>query len=776
MFTKVLFVAEKNDAAKSISNVLSHGNCSRREGMSKFNKIYEFDTEVLGRRSRVSATSVSGHLMTTDFGPEYQNWVAVDTVSLFEAPITSYVVETMKNIETTLRNCSRVSSILVIWTDCDREGENIGAEIARVCSTFNENIDIYRARFSEITPHAIRHALNNLTRLNENIVNAVDCRIELDLRIGAAFTRLQTLYLQRRFSSLLTTLVGDFKSVISYGSCQFPTLGFIVDRYLHVKDFIPENFWKLRAFHLKNGVKTEFTWERGKLFYKSVVESFLAICQNKKSMAKIAYIERNPKTKFRPVAMDTICLEKLAVRVLKMSAKKAMDMAEKLYSSGYISYPRTETNIFPRNFNLPTLVENQKDDPNWGPFAEDIMNRGGPRPRNGKKSDEAHPPIHPLKLVRKEQLQNHDMYRLYELIVRYFLACCSRDAKGQETTVTMTIDEEIFKAYGLQIEDRGYLEVYPYDKWADKILPEYIVNEKVSENLDIDIHEGTTTSPPLLNEADLISLMDKYGIGTDATHAEHIETIQKRRYCSLNNERRFVPSALGLALVQSYNYLGYQLSKPDLRADLERGLEAICKGEKTKEEVLSYQVLNYKRIFEAVEGQIERFGDFFEGEAKNNNVPLRAIENNFPSSTRDQNVNTSTRGGRGRSGSTSARGRGSSTTSSRNSSTSRNQRPNSNPRVSEEVKCHCNKPSMIYTCQHSIASYVFLALEGVQGNDNTTLIEKVTTDDGMDGGCGKENDSIVKMDDKNVIVEIIRNMCKDVYDYEMDKIGNDMSD
>uniref|UniRef100_A0A0K0EJX5 DNA topoisomerase n=1 Tax=Strongyloides stercoralis TaxID=6248 RepID=A0A0K0EJX5_STRER len=773
MSSRVLFVAEKNDVAKSIANILSRGNASRREGRSKFNKVYEFETEVLGRRSYVASTSVSGHMMTIDFGPEYQNWENVSTVRLFDAPVKSFVMEAMKNIEGTLCDWAVKCSVLVIWTDCDREGEKIGNEIAETCLKYNRNIDIHRARFSEVTPFAIRNALNNLTRLDQNMVNAVDCRSELDLRIGAAFTRLQTLYLKRRFNNMLINWTGDAKSIISYGSCQFPTLGFVVDRYLMVKNFVPENFWKLRAFHLKNGVKTEFSWERGRVFFKPVAESFLMLCKNSTSTAKIISVEKNPKSKFRPLAMDTICLEKLAVRYLKMSSKHAMDLAEKLYSKGFISYPRTETNIFPKNLNLSVLVEKQTDGTLWGQFAQEILNNGGPKPRNGKKSDEAHPPIHPLALVTKEQLQNNDMFRLYELVVRHFLACCSRDAKGKETSVFMGIGEEVFKASGLQIEDKGYLEVYPYDKWSDKILPEYIVNEKVSENLELDIHEGKTTAPPLLNEADLISLMDKYGIGTDATHAEHIETIQKRKYCSLNGERRFVPSPLGLALVESYNHLGYQLSKPDLRADLERGLESICKGEATKNDVLSNQIINYRSIFQAVEGQITTFGDYFEDQVKNNNHPLASVENTPSVYNRNRNVSadSSTRGTRGGGGD---RSRSNATsTRERNSTSTGTSGTNSSTNLCEDVKCLCNKPSILLTCQHTIASYIFLALEDITGNNNTILLEDTDNDNQMDDGTKDEEGSpIVLVDDKNIVSEIIKNLYKNTCTF--DDCNNEM--
>ncbi|MFH4984949.1 hypothetical protein AB6A40_011658, partial [Gnathostoma spinigerum] len=192
------------------------------------------------------------------------------------------------------------------------------------------------------------------------------------------------------------------------------------------------------------------------------------------------------------------------------------------------------------------------------------------------KSDEAHPPIHPLKFATSGTLQGLD-WSVYELIVRHFLACLSSDAKGHETKAQLKVGNETFTAVGLIIEDFGYLRVYPYDKWSDKILPTYYEGEIIRDYV-IGMDEGKTQPPSLLTEADLIALMEKHGIGTDATHAEHIEKIKTRQYTALNSENRFVPGYLGLALVDGYDRMGYAMSKPHMRADLESNLKLICEG------------------------------------------------------------------------------------------------------------------------------------------------------------------------------------------------------
>eukprot|EP00112_Aurelia_sp_Birch-Aquarium-sp1_P006025 Seg1673.6 transcript_id=Seg1673.6/GoldUCD/mRNA.D3Y31 product="DNA topoisomerase 3-alpha" protein_id=Seg1673.6/GoldUCD/D3Y31 len=453
----VLNVAEKNDAAKNISRVLSSGHSQMREGYSKFNKIYEFNFNILNANSKMMMTSVSGHLLDIDFAGTYRTWQGCSPVALFDAPVDRFCPDNFINIKRTLEREIRKSQVLIIWTDGDREGENIGFEIIEVCKNVKQNIRVYRAKFSEITHASINRACRNLVEPDLNTSNAVEVRRELDLRIGAAFTRFQTLRLQKKFPDVLA------EQLISYGSCQFPTLGFVVERYKQIQEFIPEPFYKIKVVHTKDDIKVEFSWSRGRLFHERVCRIFYEMCLENPT-ADVVNVTSKPKSKWRPVALDTVELEKLASRKLRISAKETMRIAEKLYTQGFISYPRTETNIFPQSFDLPGLVRNQTGDPNWGEFAAAILNRGV-NPRNGRKTDNAHPPIHPTKYTNT--LQGNEK-RIYEFIVRHFLACLSQDAQGQETTVTILIADEMFTASGLVIIERNYLDVYPYEYWNAK--------------------------------------------------------------------------------------------------------------------------------------------------------------------------------------------------------------------------------------------------------------------------------------------------------------------
>ncbi|XP_056143925.1 DNA topoisomerase 3-alpha [Lampris incognitus] len=549
--------------------------------------------------------------------------LSCNPVQLFDAELEKYCPDNMIKIKRTLENEVRQCQVVIIWTDCDREGENIGFEVIDVCKAVKPNLQVFRAKFSEITPNSIQRACETLIEPDVNISDAVDVRQELDLRIGASFTRFQTLRLQKIFPDSLAN------QLISYGSCQFPTLGFVVERFKAIQAFIPETFYKIKVLHEVEEDAVEFSWKRNRLYNHTACLVLYQICMED-PIATVTSVTSKPKSKWRPLPLDTVELEKLASQKLKINAKETMKIAEKLYTQGFISYPRTETNIFPKDLPLGPLVEQQTQSPVWGTFALRVLDQpGGPNPRQGKKSDHAHPPIHPTKYANS--LQGNEG-RIYEFIVRHFLACLSQDAMGHETTVNIDIAQEKFSASGLMIIARNYLDVYPYDKWSTKLIPVYEQGSQF-QPLAIEMVDGETSPPQLLTEADLISLMEKHGIGTDATHAEHIETIKSRNYVGLTADQRFLPGELGMGLVEGYNSMGYEMSKPNLRSELEADLKLVSEGTKDKRSVLLHHINKYKAVFvqsvrkakkldEALAPYLGAAQDFIEPAQQDMDIPL----------------------------------------------------------------------------------------------------------------------------------------------------------
>jgi DNA topoisomerase-3 len=262
-----------------------------------------------------------------------------------------------------------------------------------------------------------------------------------------------------------------------------------------------------------------------------------------------------------------------------MPSHEAMEIAEKLYNKGYISYPRTETQRYSQSENLKKYVTIQIDNPFWGDHANKLLNENRFQyPKKGPLDDKSHPPIHPVKYPPMNNLTDKEI-KVYELITRHFLASVSPDAKAEETIIEVEIAEEEFSAKGITILDLGYLEVFKYDKWEGSILPKMNVNDNISP--EIKLNSGKTSAPPYLSEADLITLMDKNGIGTDATIHEHIKTVQERGYAFLMGGY-FKPSLIGTTLVRMYEHIGIDLYKPYLRANMEREIKEVCDGNKVK--------------------------------------------------------------------------------------------------------------------------------------------------------------------------------------------------
>jgi DNA topoisomerase-3 len=317
-------------------------------------------------------TSVAGHLQSTDFAADYKGWRSCDPESLFEAPLVTYVEDDKKGISANIETQARNAQILFIWTDCDREGEHIGSEIREVALGANPRLrqpgKVVRARFSNIERAHIIQAARSPIPLDENSANAVAARIELDLRIGASFTRWQTLEIFE-YLKAQGVFPPDEKKVLSYGGCQFPTLGFVVDRYFMVKNFVPEPYWAIKVTHIKDDITVNFRWARINLFDRMAVIIIFERCLTAK-YAKVIKVQTKPASKWKPLPLTTVELQKMGSRFLRMDSQRVMKIAEDLYTRGFISYPRTETDQFDKGMDLRALVQKQTQSQAWGPFAQ----------------------------------------------------------------------------------------------------------------------------------------------------------------------------------------------------------------------------------------------------------------------------------------------------------------------------------------------------------------------------------------------------------------------
>ena len=174
---------------------------------------------------------------------------------------------------------------------------------------------------------------------------------------------------------------------------------------------------------------------------------------------------------------------------------------------------------------------------------------------------------------------------MYDLIVRHFLAQNSKDAEGEETEVQLVFGDQLFTKKGILVKAKNFLEIYPFFKWVDSELPVFTLNDVITPNECL-LEESITTAPKPITESELISLMEKNKIGTDATIHEHIKKIKDRKF--IFADRAFLRSTnLGKGLLKSYESMGLQeIYLPSLRSNLEVDLTSIARGNANKNEIL----------------------------------------------------------------------------------------------------------------------------------------------------------------------------------------------
>eukprot|EP01064_Diplonema_japonicum_P013567 TRINITY_DN2110_c0_g1_i1.p1 TRINITY_DN2110_c0_g1~~TRINITY_DN2110_c0_g1_i1.p1 ORF type:complete len:859 (+),score=191.97 TRINITY_DN2110_c0_g1_i1:37-2613(+) len=593
----VLMVAEKPMLADAISKILSDGRAVKHKRISSACPIFEYTGTFRGQPARFKFTCTVGHVFSLDFHAKYQNWQTTDEETLFfDAQTQRKEASENARVVNHLRQESKGCTDIVLWLDCDREGENICFEVLNIVRSNIPNwSNTWRAKFSAITKPDLVRAMNNLIKPDENQSNAVDARQELDLKVGIAFSRFQTKYFQGKYGNLDA-------SVVSYGPCQTPTLGFTVQRHDEIMNFKPETFWRISPTLTKGGRTFYPDWDRNRLFDKGVVKLIMESCKGK---ARVTSVNTKRDAKARPGALNTVELLKIASKTLGMSPHHTMQTAERLYTSGYVSYPRTESTMYPPSFDLMGVLRDQQSNSRWGDHVKALIDRGLTRPKTGTDMGD-HPPITPMRPASEGSLGG-DEWRLYDYITRHFIASLSPDMQFTRTKAILTIGTETFTVVGRTM-DKGkmsFADVLPYAKVEDEILPELHQGELLDLS-KLELYEGETSAPGYLTEADLIGKMEKSGIGTDASIPTHINNICDRGYCAVDSGRTMVPTPLGIILVHGYHKIDDELVLPLVRQNVEREVTKIADGKANKEEVVEWTLRIFYAKFRFFKLNIER--------------------------------------------------------------------------------------------------------------------------------------------------------------------------
>ncbi|MED6197065.1 hypothetical protein PIB30_053243 [Stylosanthes scabra] len=565
-----------------------------------------------GSPARFKVTSVIGHVFSVDFPPKYQDWAATDPLDLFDAQIVKNESNPKAHICRHLNQEARGCHYLVLWLDCDREGENICFEVIQ--STGFNIKDTYRARFSAVTEKDVMKALDNLSTPNRDEALAVDARQEIDLKVGVAFTRYQTSYFQGKYGNL------DSR-VISYGPCQTPTLGFCVQRYLQINTFKPEKFWSLHPYIIFQGYEIQLEWRRSRLFDKTVAMMFQKLVAED-GYLEVTEISEKQETKGRPVGLNTVNLLKVASSALGFGPHMAMQIAERLYTQGFISYPRTESTAYPPSFDFRGTLSAQANNPTWGNYVQGLLANGYQKPRSGEDVGD-HPPITPMGSATEDSLGS-DAWKLYQYICQHFIGTVSPDCKYLRRKVEFSIGGESFHCTGHQVIAKGFTAIMPWLAVNDKNIPSFTKGQKIGVS-KLELYEGTTSPPDYLTESELISLMEKHGIGTDASIPVHINNICERNYVQVQGNRRLVPTTLGITLVRGYQSIDPDLCLPDIRSFIEQQITLISKGQADHHCVVQHVIQQFKQKFSYFVKKIEDMDALFEAQFSSLTDSGRAI-------------------------------------------------------------------------------------------------------------------------------------------------------
>ena len=597
-FVNVLMIAEKPSIAKMISEVLSNGNAKpKKTGRGKV--LITFDGYFKGVKARFTVSAVAGHVYTSDFLREHNKWDAIDAYELYDVPIVKLDAMRSMRMPDTMKKLGQGKDIICLWLDCDKEGENICYEVLyNVLPVMNKKNyqQIYRAKFSSLTKKDLKYAFDNISSMpNKNESLSVDCRQVIDLKIGVSFTRFLT-------SSILPGLDipqqqqhgnSNNKTILSYGPCQTPCLWFCVNRQKEMLTFKPQEYYKPYIELEINSMIYKIKYPH-RIYSKTELGEVMSKLSNVKT-ATVKDVKSSVSSKLSPVGLNTVNLLRIASSYLKISPHSTMAIAEKLYTMGYITYPRTETTRYANSFDFIGSIKSFENHPVFGKNVKSLLsNFKKPIPKGTDVGD--HPPITPSRSATPDQLQG-DAWRLYEVICVNFFASISRNVEYEDNNYTIDINGVTFEESSINIKDEGYLLFLPHQR--KNFIKDFPVVKKGSElTIKGANYDKKWTEPPdYLTESDLIKEMEVNKIGTDASMPVHIENICQRGYVKVDENRRLIPTKLGKALIEALGEVDPEIIHPDNRAKIEGFVDEVAHGKKSYQEVLKYALELYKEKY-----------------------------------------------------------------------------------------------------------------------------------------------------------------------------------
>ncbi|HYT96181.1 MAG TPA: DNA topoisomerase III [Casimicrobiaceae bacterium] len=575
---KSLIIAEKPSVAADIARALG--------GFTRHDDYYESDKHVL--------SSAVGHLLELGM-PEAEEvkrgkWTFAHLPAIPSKFELRPIEKNENRLKVLLRLIKRKDvSQLINACDAGREGELIFRNVVQYAKASKP---IRRLWLQSMTPAAIRDAFGAL-RTDEAMLPLADaavCRSESDWLVGINGTRAMTAFNSKAGGFQLTTV----------GRVQTPTLAILVEREEKIGRFEPRDYWEVvGTFRAAGGEYTgrwfDETFKRKdddpdlraeRLWSESAARALAAKCAGKPG---IVTEESKPSTQIAPLLYDLTSLQREANGRFGFSARTTLSLAQALYEKHKaLTYPRTDSRALPEDYlqTVSATMEALTDSNAYGGFAREILKRKWVKPSrrifdNAKVSD--HFAIIPT-LVRPKHLSEIEA-KLYDLVVKRFLAVFYPAAEYLVTTRITRVESEPFKSEGKVLVSAGWLAVYGREALGDEpTLAPIKPSERVATE-KIDVVALTTRPPPRFTEATLLSAMEgagkliedeelreamrEKGLGTPATRAQIIEGLIYERYI-LREGKELIPTPKAFSLMTLLHGLGVpELFAPELTAEWE---------------------------------------------------------------------------------------------------------------------------------------------------------------------------------------------------------------
>jgi DNA topoisomerase-1 len=557
-----LIVTEKNNSAKKIAEILGGGE-------AKADASYKVPFYTWGSGDDAQMTvGLKGHVLNPAFPEGYSNWQETDPKTLIDAELVTEPTD--KNVVKAVKKLAKDADSIVIATDFDREGELIGLEALREILSVNPEVEgtVKRARYSALTKDEIERAFAELDELSYELAYAAQTRGEIDLIWGATLTRAVSLA-TRRFGS----------NFLSVGRVQSPTLGLVVERELERRAHVAKPYWEVFAKFAHPEGTFEAHHKTDKFWEKPEAEAALAATD---SPGTVTELSKRKNTRKPPTPYNTTAFATDASSRLGITPSRAMRIAEDLYMDGFISYPRTDNTVYPPSLPLRELVSSLVRVKEFS-AAAGLLDQPQLTPTRGKKETTDHPPIYPTQAIHPGALEGPKK-RVYELVVRRFLATFSPPMITESTRADIEAGSETYFVRGSVVVDPGYAGIYTYARSADEEIPAL----QEGQQLDIEgepwIVDKETQPPSRISQAKLIEMMEERGLGTKATRADIIQKLFDRGYVYGNPP---VPSETGIALYEAFKNYVPAMATPEMTAELEAEMDRIAAGEMTKGAVVS---------------------------------------------------------------------------------------------------------------------------------------------------------------------------------------------